>query len=171
MGENVAGTVEVRRATMAEKSILAHLLQLHSHDMSEFNGAEVGDDGLFGYEEFDLFWTEKERHPFLVRAAGKMMGFALMIEEEIDDHLPSCFMADFFIIKKHRGQGIGQAAAFQLFDLFPGTWQVSELTRNLAAQAFWRKVIGRYSGGDFEEEPLESGNGVIQRFNAPGRLG
>jgi hypothetical protein len=48
-------------------------------------------------------------------------------------------------------------------------WAVSELERNLPAQAFWRKVIGRYSEGNYTEKPLEDGSGVIQFFNTPGR--
>jgi predicted acetyltransferase len=167
MGEKLAEQVEVTRASPVEKSLLARLLQLHSHDMSEFNDAELDDDGLFGYEEFDEFWTQRERFPFLVRAGGKVVGFVLVIEEEMDDHTPFKFVADFFIIKKYRRQGIGQAAAFQLFDLFPGAWAVSELMRNVAAVAFWRKVIGRYTEGQFEESPLE--DGVIQFFRNPGR--
>jgi hypothetical protein len=55
---------------------------------------------------------------------------------------------------------------FRLFDHFPGLWAVSELTRNVAATAYWRKVIGRFAEGQFEESPLE--DGVIQVFKSPG---
>jgi predicted acetyltransferase len=37
------------------------------------------------------------------------------------------------------------------FDAFPGRWRVEQLRRNAAATAFWRQVIGTYTGGRFEE--------------------
>jgi predicted acetyltransferase len=74
-------------------------------------------------------------------------------------------MADFFILKKYRDQGIGQAAAFQLFDRFPGLWTVSELKFNLPAQAFWRTIISRYAGR-FSEYVAEDGC-FVQDFKTP----
>src|SRR4051812_47755053 len=115
MDEKLADSVEVTPAPLAEKHILAHLLQLHEHDISPYCSDEIDEDGLFRYQDFDLFWTTKERHPFLIRATGKVVGFALL-EAEMHDHTPAMFVADFFVLKKYRGQGIGQAAAFQLFD-------------------------------------------------------
>lgn len=105
------------------------------------------------------------RHSFLVRVAGKLAGFALVKENVEEDGTTYTFMAEFFIMKKYRGQGIGQAVAYTLFDQFPGAWEVSEIPENLPAQAFWRKIIGRYTGGQFEEETLEDG-GVVQRFRS-----
>jgi len=168
MGENLSGSVEVTRASLAEKHILAHLLQLHEHDISQYCDDEIDENGLFQYEEFDLFWTTRERFPYLIRLAGKVVGFALMVEEEMDDHTPLTFMADFFILKKYRGRGIGQTAAFQLFDQYPGPWTVSELMLNFPAQAFWRTIIGRYSGGQFTE--YVSDDCFVQDFKSPGVL-
>jgi predicted acetyltransferase len=100
--------------------------------------------------------------------AGKLAGFAVMLEEEFDDGGGCFFMVDFFIMKKYRRQGIGQFVAHYLFDLFPGEWQVSEIARNLPAQAFWRKIIGRYTDGQFSEELLDHGD-VLQVFNSGSR--
>lgn len=169
MGERLVDSVEVTPASLAEKHIIARLLQLHEHDLSPFCSDDIDENGLFAYEDFDLFWTTRERTPFLIRAGGKVVGFALRVEEEMDDHIPFSFMADFFILKKYRGQGVGQAAAFQLFDLFPGLWTVSELKFNLPAQAFWRTIIGRYTGGPFTEYIAEDGC-FVQDFKTPEAL-
>jgi predicted acetyltransferase len=166
MDEKLSNSVEVSPASLAEKHIIAHLLQLHEHDISPFCSDEIDEDGLFPYPDFDLYWTTREHTPFLVRARGKIVGFALRVEEEMDDHTLFSFMADFFILKKYRGQGIGQAAAFQLFDQFPGLWTVSELKHNLPAQAFWRTIIGRYTGGQFTEYIAEDGC-FVQDFKTP----
>ena len=38
------------------------------------------------------------------------------------------------------------------------------LERNGLAQAFWRKVIGDYTGGDYTEERDEGDGDVVERF-------
>jgi predicted acetyltransferase len=167
MGERLAGRIEVRRASTAEKVVVRHLMQLYNHDFAEFDGNDVGEDGLYAHAyDLDRYWTGTTRHPFLVRVDGKLAGFALMEIEQKDDGSPYCFLAEFFIMKKYRGQGVGQAVAFALFDRYPGEWQVSQIERNLPAQVFWRKVIGRYTGGHFNENILEDGE-VLQTFISP----
>ena len=119
-----------------------------------------------GLAYHDNYWTEAKRHPYLVRVAGKLAGFALVKTEKHDDGTPYTYMAEFFIMKKYRGQGIGEAVAYWLFDHYPGDWEVSEIAQNVPAQAFWRKIIGRYTGGQFEEEVIEDGD-VLQSFRSP----
>lgn len=60
-------------------------------------------------------------------------------------------MAEFFVLRKHRGRGLGRRAVFTLFDRFRGKWEISELPRNAPAIRFWRRVIGEYSGGRYTE--------------------
>jgi predicted acetyltransferase len=166
MGENIIEEIEVTRATVHEKLILRHLIQLYSYDFTEFDGVDADDYGLYRYDYFDHYWTEETRQPYLVRVAGKLAGFALVKTEKREDGTPYTFMAEFFIMKKYRGQGIGQVVAYHLFDLYPGEWEVSEIAHNYPAQAFWRKIIGRYTGGQFEEEIMEDGE-VLQLFRSP----
>jgi predicted acetyltransferase len=115
----------------------------------------------------DHYWTEEKRHPYLVRVAGRPAGFVLIKLIVLDDGSPATYLSEFFIMKKYRGQGIGQTVACHLFDLYPGTWEVSEHAQNYPAQAFWRKVIGRYTGGRFKEEVVEDGE-VVQFFQSAG---
>jgi len=165
MNESLAASVEVTRALVDEKLILRHLMQLYLYDFTEFEDFDVDDHGLYRYDYFDHYWTEENRHPYLVRVAGKMAGFALVKAKEHEGGAPYTDMAEFFIMRKYRGQGVGQAAAFALFDLYPGEWEVSQIATNLPAQTFWRKIIGRYTGGHFEEIVLEDGD-VVQSFRS-----
>ena len=48
---------------------------------------------------------------------------------------------EFFILRKHRGQGVGQIAAEQLFSSQPGSWEVAVARKNVPALEFWRKTI------------------------------
>ena len=52
-----------------------------------------------------------------------------------------------------------------MFDAFPGKWEVTQLASNVEAQKFWRRVIGEYTGGRYEETPRPDGRGVMQRFD------
>jgi predicted acetyltransferase len=76
-------------------------------------------------------------------------------------------MEEFFVLRKYRGQGIGAWFATQLFDRFPGVWEVGEIHANTNAQRFWRKVIGRYAG-EFEEIVVgnDRWDGPVQRFRS-----
>jgi predicted acetyltransferase len=60
-------------------------------------------------------------------------------------------MAEFFILRRYRRQGVGARAARAVFDRFPGAWQVRQRPENAAAIAFWRRVIDRHTAGRFRE--------------------
>jgi predicted acetyltransferase len=61
---------------------------------------------------------------------------------------------------------VGERIARELFDRFPGRWIVEQLVGNEPARAFWRKVVGRYTGGRFDEGARESrwGRMTVIRF-------
>ncbi|MEJ7679877.1 MAG: hypothetical protein WKG06_18870 [Segetibacter sp.] len=60
-------------------------------------------------------------------------------------------IAEFFIMKKYRQEGIGKAAAGQIFNMHKGLWEVYQMESNKPAQMFWKKVIDEYTKGQFEE--------------------
>jgi predicted acetyltransferase len=63
---------------------------------------------------------------------------------------------------------VGRAAAVALFNRFPGRWEVAQLEANTAAQAFWRRVIGDYTGGDYTERWVDDDEhrGPAQTFRS-----
>jgi predicted acetyltransferase len=58
---------------------------------------------------------------------------------------------EFFVMRKYRRRGVGRAVACQVFDRLPGRWALQQTPRNFVAQAFWRSVLAKYTGGRFEE--------------------
>ncbi len=163
--------VTLTKASQSQESILSHLLELYNYDVSEFEGSDVGEDGLYGYPYLPRYWIEPGRKAFLVRVDGALAGFALVNEH---CYLPSNnrarSIAEFFIMRKYRCRGVGEAVARQVFDFLPGEWQVAQIPENTPAQAFWRKVIGRYTGGNFREIVLDNENwrGPVQLFDNSG---
>ncbi len=159
--------IEVTPASVNERPILRHLMELYQYDFSEFDGADTGPSGFYDYPYLDHYWVEPERSPFLVRVDGNLAGFVLVARYNyLTGFKDTWVMAEFFIMRKYRHQGVGEHVACNIFDHFPGDWQVGQITENPAATAFWRKVIARYTHADYQEHLLNNDNwrGPIQVF-------
>ncbi len=158
--------IEVSPASIDDKSLIRRMMELYQYDFSEFENSDLDSNGCFGYSYLDHYWKEKDRHPFIVRVDGKLAGFVLVNRHT---YLPEneWAIAEFFIMRKYRRQGIGKAAAFCIFDLFRGKWEVQEIEANIPAQRFWRKVIAEYTGGRYREAGLNNDlwKGPVQYFD------
>lgn len=126
--------IEVIPAAREQKALLANLLELYVYDFSELLGLEPEDDGRFGYPQLPLYWSEKGRHPFLVRVEGKPAGFVLVKQGRgvlggglVWD------IAEFFVLRGYRRRGIGMQVAHDVWRRFPGMWEVRALEANVAA--------------------------------------
>jgi predicted acetyltransferase len=155
------GEVVITPVALDDKPVLRHLMSLYLYDFSEFDGADVNEHGLFEDEHLDLYWLESGRYPFFVRVSGTLAGFVLVRAMEQGHSI-----AEFFIMRKYRRQGIGREVARQIFDSFPGWWHVAEMETNMSAQRFWRSVISEYTGGQFEDGREPGWDGPVQRFCA-----
>jgi predicted acetyltransferase len=159
--------IEVRKASMEERPILRRLMELYQYDFSEFDGADLSPLGIYDYPYLDHYWVEAERSPYLVRVNGHLAGFVLVARNNYLTRLKDAWViAEFFILRKYRHQGVGEFTARYIFDFFHGDWQVGQITQNLAATVFWRKVISRYTNGNFEEIDLDTDrwHGPVQIF-------
>jgi predicted acetyltransferase len=158
--------IEVSPASIDDKSLFQRMMELYQYDLSEFENNDLDSHACFGYSYLDHYWEEKDRHPFIVRVDGKLAGFVLVNKHT---YLPGneWSIAEFFIMRKYRRQGIGKAVAFYIFDQFRGKWEVQEMEANLPAQRCWRKVIAEYTGGHYLEANLnnELWKGPIQYFD------
>ncbi len=157
--------VELIAATAAQQPIIGNLLELYMHDFTDYAEEE---DGRFGYDRLPAYFVESDRHPFLAKADGKYAGFALVREVSPPDGAKYTDMAEFFVMRKYRRKGVGVQIARAAFDRFPGPWQVRVVQANLPAQPFWRRAIGEYTGGVFEEGQVndEHWHGLVLTFVA-----
>ncbi|PHM10769.1 GNAT family N-acetyltransferase [Nostoc sp. 'Peltigera malacea cyanobiont' DB3992] len=165
--------IEMVKATQQQKSVLCNLMELYQYDLSEIEAKDVDACGLFGYRYLDYYWTEPERHPFMIKVDEKLAGFVLVNQHTYlyqDSNAMS--IAEFFILKKYRNQGIGKQVATYIFNQFPGTWEVRQTALNLSAQAFWGKVISQYTNGAFNEFFVNDRrwHGPIKTFNNSDKL-
>ncbi|CAK7026279.1 GNAT family N-acetyltransferase [Tissierella sp. P1] len=156
---------QIIKASKEYKNIVGNLMQFYFYDFSEFVKCDVEDNGLYrAYEYLDDYWNEENhRFPYLVKQDGKYIGFVLvrLIESEEENYFS---IAEFFIMKKYRRKGIGQAVANKIFDLHRGQWEVFQIETNKPAQAFWHKTIDEYTKGQFKERS-ENGKKVQEFVN------
>ena len=161
--------LDVSPATYEEKTILHNLMQLYLYDFSEIDGKSVNDSGIFDSRYLGLYWSEPERFPYLVRVDAQLAGFALLrkgtyFPEQEDQNLFGMVIAEFFVMRKYRRQGVGSRVARQLFDRFPGRWEIAQQFANKIGQAFWRSLVADYTDGDYREVLLDT-HGPVQVFD------
>ncbi len=142
-------------------------MELYQHDLSRVDGRTPDAHGTFGYPYLDAYWSERGRHPYLIRADGKWVGFAL-VNKWSPIAGADWAIAEFFVIAPYRRRGIGERAAREVFAHHKGTWHVAEMRENRAARAFWRKVIGRSTSQRYEERNVrnELWDGWVQVFTS-----
>lgn len=139
--------IEVVPATLEQKPIVANLLELYAHDFSAFHPIELGSDGRFGYKLLPLYWSEPERHPFLVKVDGKLAGFVLVKKgSELSGDESTWDMAEFFVLRQYRRRGIGMGAARAVWRRMPGAWEVRVMEANEAGCKFWKRTIAAFTG-------------------------
>ncbi len=137
-----------------DKAVLANLLELYNHDMSEFyDELQVNEHGRFEYRWLDHYWTEAGRFPYLIRADGRIAGFVLV--RDVDGVFQ---IAEFFVLRSFRREGIGAVAARMAFRKHPGRWEVWHASANGPAAVLWRSVVP----ADAVRE--EEGSETVYRF-------
>jgi predicted acetyltransferase len=144
--------IEVLSAGLTDKDVVRQLLEFNAYEFSRLDELDLDDHGRFGYRYLDHYWKEADRHPYLIRARGRIAGMALVREG------PPCTMAEFLIMPKYRRAGIGTAAARELFSRHPGRWEVHQILGNDEAVGFWRRAIPCQFNEDQDE------HGTVQRF-------
>jgi predicted acetyltransferase len=158
--------IAIQHVSPDARLVVHRLLQLYEYEVSRVFGADLEDDGLYHVIAPDIFWQPPYR-VFLIRADTHLAGFAFVTRH------PTYFgtgetwlMNEFFVLRKYQRRGVGEYVARQLFDQFPGRWEVAELAENPVSQAFWRRVIRRYTNGQFSEVTLNSDRwrGPVQSF-------
>lgn len=161
-----AAQFELVPATPDQEPILANLLELYLHDFSEFHDLLVAPNGRFGYPNLRLYWNNPGRHAFLLRVDNELAGFALIKKvPDASTDQSAWDMAEFFILRRYRRNGIGTRAAHEVWKRFPGPWQVRAMQSNQPAIHFWTHAIQSFIGKDANSTRIESDGHRWQVFS------
>lgn len=100
------------------RGVLANLFQLYRHDMSEFRGYELGEDGTYDYPSLETYLQGGEREAWFIRVEGHLAGFVLT--RRLPDGVWQ--VAEFFVARPHRRRGVGRLALAAAFATHEGRW-------------------------------------------------
>lgn len=141
-----AREVTLEAVPAARRPVIERLLQLYLHDFSEHAPlgspyGEVSEDGLFQYPWLSTYWREAGRVPLLLRADGRIAGFALLNRWSALDRPLDRAVAEFFVVRKYRRARVGMRAAHLIFRRYRGRWEIPVAHYNEAALRFWRSTV------------------------------
>jgi predicted acetyltransferase len=114
--------------------------------------------GEYGEREQELlarWFADDSSHPLILQKNDKPIGFALVSRPPRNQRDTIDYrMAEFFIVPAQRRTGAGRDAAALIFSRFAGAWEITEFLYNKPAVAFWRSVVGQFTGGRFKEQTV-----------------
>lgn len=165
--------VALVEAPSSAQPLLERLIQLYAYDFSELTGSDLDELGLFaGGTPLATCWEHPWRHAYVIRATtsgeSHVAGFTILDERSRLTGDPEVAdVAEFFVLRRYRRQGVGLAAAAAAFTLFSRRWEVRQTAANVAATAFWRKAIGAYTLGAYAERFVADArwHGPVQTFD------
>lgn len=147
-------TVTLVPLAREQGALLGNLLELYIHDLSAlFVDVRLGADGRFGYPALASYLSDaSDKFPFLIRCDGDVAGFALARRgSPVADDPDVLDVAEYFVLRRFRGLGVGRSAARLLWDTLKGVWTIRAATVNPGAIDFWRSVVGAYMSNTARE--------------------
>ena len=159
--------VQLEQATSHDGDLLANLLELYMHDLSEIFSIEIGADGRFGYDKLPLYWSEPDRRfAFLIKYRDRVSGFALVTRgSPASDNPDDLDLAEFFVLRSKRRAGVGGRAAALLWSRLRGQWVVRVAETNRAGLPFWEATVRDYTKGAFTRTSHPGKDQMFQVFS------
>lgn len=146
--------IKIIPALIDDYPVIQNMGRFYVYDMSEYLGDEKGweipNDGLYECIDFKKYWETKDAFPFLVYYENELAGFVIVDKKGSESSI-NFNMAQFFILRKFKGKGIGKYVAQRCFDKFIGKWEVMVIPGNNGAYSFWKAIISNYTDHNFNE--------------------
>lgn len=141
----------VNRIDRSSDAVLANLFEHYIHDMAEWFAVDTKPDGRYAYPT-ETIW-ERGLDVFLAYAGEIPIGFGIVGSAQAwSGEVKRRDLHEFFVIRRYRRHGVGQALANHIWDKYPGPWLVRVLQGNLPALPFWRGIVAEYTGTKYREE-------------------
>ncbi|MCK8601876.1 GNAT family N-acetyltransferase [Desulfoferrobacter suflitae] len=158
--ENVTDSVITRMVPIEDSNhhVYENLAQAYEAEFSPVTGKFPEENG-----KYKLDTICREPHfGYLFYEDNIPIGFVVLgfLDQSYD-------VAEFYVIPTHRRHGIGRHMALRVFARYHGHWQVRQMVKADWAVAFWRRVIGEYCAGEYQEDLVDDayyGPVMRQRF-------
>lgn len=161
-------TVSVRDARSSESDRLwiESVYRDYLNDLAPLNTGIFPVLDEIGHREPDQiarWFGDPTAVPLVILKSSQPVGFAMVARAKPGTtRTPGVDyrMAEFFVARPHRRLGVGRTAVQLILDRFAGRWEIVEYLRNPAAVNFWRRVVGAYTRGKYQERVV---NGEVRQ--------
>jgi len=137
------------------------MVDKYLEELGAYRDVPIGPVSAESYKYLSKYWQERGRHPLFVELENEIIGFAL-IREIFDSGFTH--MAEFSINPKYRRSGYGCKAVANIWNEYPGRWELQVHERNESAMAFWRRIIHEHAEGAVHQESVSEKDGRRVRF-------
>ena len=120
--------------------IFDNLIQNYEAEFSEITGKKADSQGRYALD-VDI---SDDQPGYLLFEEDTPIGFAVLGKQSGKNDV-----AEFYIVPDFRRQDFGKKFAFEIFDMYPGSWQVRQIEGAEKARCFWRAVIKEYTCGNY----------------------
>ncbi|AGZ34982.1 GNAT family N-acetyltransferase [Pseudomonas sp. SWI6] len=133
--------IELLETSPDQAELLRNLYQFYAYESSDWEQEDVEVDGRFYIHESHLqrYWHAPDWSASLVLVDGFIAGFVLVERSELPG-VDALELADLFILKKYRRQGVARAVAQQFLGR-PGDWLLRCHGRDRQAVAFCQALV------------------------------
>ncbi|MBV8742562.1 MAG: GNAT family N-acetyltransferase [Sinobacteraceae bacterium] len=157
-------TVSVRdaRSSASDRRWMEGIYREYLDDLAPLSTGLFPALGEVGHREPDQiarWFGDRSAVPLVILKAAEPVGFA-MVARSSDASGTQYRMAEFFVRRDSRRLGIGRAAVELILNRFAGRWEIIEYVRNPDAVTFWRRVVGHYTRGRYQERVI---NGEVRQ--------
>jgi len=128
-----------------QAAALFQFFQLYYYENSDWAAEDLGEDGLFDACAASIadYINAPDKGAYWIRKDGALAGFVVTEPVTLPDGRVAQELADLFILKRYRRQGLAMASVSALAEEFKGPWMVAVYRDDTRADAFWRQDFGR----------------------------
>lgn len=142
------------KATLDDYPVIQNMARFYLYDMSRYCGFISDEwacpaDGLYTSFDFKIYFQEDDRLAYLVKVGNELAGFVLL--HHVASETVDWVMAEFFIMAKFQGHGVGAKISEEIWKMHPGKWEAHVIPENTKALDFWRSVMARFTSGCYQE--------------------
>ncbi|HSC82365.1 MAG TPA: GNAT family N-acetyltransferase [Pseudomonas sp.] len=159
--------IELVPTTAEQLPLIANLYQFYAYESSDWEQEDVEIDGRFYIHEPHLqrYWQDAQWSAQLILADGFIAGFLLIERCELPG-IDALELADLFILKKYRRQGVARAVTQQVLGS-GGSWLVRFYAQDELAAAFCRRMLSELTLGSRQVWPDDDSELLSYLINPP----
>lgn len=142
------------------------LQQFYEFEFSPITLSDTDENGLYDYKKLQASWHHNY-NAYLFYLNKLPIGLAVInLASQIDNDQDTRDVAEFFVMPNYRHHGIGEIMAIEIFNRYPGKWEVRQLYQAKKARQFWLKIVDGYTAGKFTELEYNDHvwHGYLQKF-------